>query len=281
MNQKKDLNKEDLPFYVASTIFNQLRKGYKKVTEGDQDRIYVITGREGLGKSTLTMQLAYTVDQNLSLDNIVFTANQLEKRVTEAKRFTAIIFDESFSGLSSKGAISKENKRLVRLLMMMRQRNLFLFIVLPSFFLLEKYVGIFRSTALFNVLVSRKNFKLRYYKVYNYKQKRELYIKGKNLMDYSKPKIPKSYRFYKKLPPTIDEKAYRLKKLVTFRDDGKEESEESKIIKQRNFLFYVLKENYDLSYIEIAKLLEEGDIGLNESVIGRIVRDVSKKRQKT
>ncbi len=281
MNQKKDLNKEDLPFYVATPIFNQLRKGYKKVTEGDQDRIYVVTGREGLGKSTLAMQLAYSVDPNLSLDNIVFTANQLEKRIKEAKRFIAIIFDESFSGLSSKGAISKENKRLVRLLMMCRQRNLFIFIVLPSFFLLEKYVGIFRSTALFNVLASRKNFKLRYYKVYNYRQKRLLYIKGKNLMDYSKPKIPKSYRFYRKLPPTIDEKAYRLKKLITFRDDGKEESEESKIIKQRNFLFYVLNENYDLSYTGIAKLLEEGDMGLNESVIGRIVRDVSKKRQKT
>ena len=48
MNQKKDLNKEDLPFYVATPILNQLRKGYKKVTEGDQDRIYVVTGREGL-----------------------------------------------------------------------------------------------------------------------------------------------------------------------------------------------------------------------------------------
>ena len=281
MNQKKVLNKEDLPFYVAPPIFDQLRKGYKKVTVGDQDRIYVITGREGLGKSTLTMQLAYVVDQNLSLNNIVFSANQLEKRIKEAKQFTAIIFDEGFSGLSSKGAISKENKRLVRLLMMMRQRNLFLFIVLPSFFLLEKYVGIFRSTALFNVLVSRKNFKLRYYKVYNYQKKKELYIKGKNLMDYSKPKIPKSYRFYKKLPPTINEEEYRQKKLDTFRDDGNEETEESKTIKQRNFLFYVLSQKYKLPYTNIAKLLEKDGIGLNESVIGRIVRDVSKKRQKT
>jgi len=258
-----------------------LRKGYKKVTEGDQDRIYCVTGREGLGKSTLAMQLAYVVDQNFTLDNIVFTANQFEERIKKAKRFEAIIFDEAFSGLSSKGAISKENKRLVRLLMMCRQRNLFIFIVLPSFFLLEKYVGIFRSTALFNVLASRKNFKLRFYKVYNYQKKRELYIKGKNLMDYSRPKIPKSYRFYKKLPPNIDEKIYRRKKLETFKDEHKEETEESKIIKQRNFLFYVLKENYKLSYTGIAKLLENDGVGLNESVIGRIVRDVSKKRQKT
>jgi len=69
--------------------------------------------------------------------------------------------------------------------------------------------------------------------------------------------------------------------LETFRDEGKEESEESKIIKQRNYLFYVLNQKHKLSYVEIAKLLENGGFGLNESVIGRIVRDVSKKRQKT
>ncbi len=227
------------------------------------------------------MQLAYVVHPTMTLGNIVFTANQFEERIKKAKRNEAIIFDESFNGLSSKGAISKENKRLVRILMMCRQRNLFIFIVLPSFFLLEKYIGLFRSTALFNVIASRKNFKLRYYKVYNYRKKRELFIRGKNLMDYSRPKIPKSYRFFKKLPPNIDRKAYDKKKLETFRDEGKEESEESKTIKQRNFLFYILKEKYKLSYAGIAKLLEVDDIGLNESVIGRIVRDVSKKRQKT
>ncbi len=279
MNQKKDLNKEDLPFYVATPIFYQLRKGYKKVTEGDQDRIYVVTGREGLGKSTLTMQLAYVVDPNLSLNNIVFTANQLEKRIKEAKQFTAIIFDEGFSGLSSKGAISKENKRLVRLLMMCRQRNLFIFIVLPSFFLLEKYVGIFRSTALFNVLVSRKNFKLRFYKVYNYQKKKELYIKGKNLMDYSKPKIPKSYRFYKKLPPNIDEKAYRLKKLETFRDEHIEESEESKHLRQRTILSKYLREKYDFSYVEQSKLLKTNGCGVDDTVLSHSARHASKKRK--
>ncbi len=277
MNQKKDLNREDLPFYVAPPIFYQLRKGHKKVTISDQDRIYVITGREGLGKSTLAMQLAYCVDQNLSLDNIVFTAAQLEKRIIQAKPFTAIIFDESFNGLSSKGAISKENKRLVRLLMMCRQRNLFLFIVLPSFFLLEKYVGIFRSTALFNVLVSRKNFKLRYYKVYNYRQKRELYIKGKNLMDYSRPKIPKSYRFYKKLPPTIDDTSYRAKKLKTFMEEGKEETEESKHLKQRSVFSAYLKVKYDFSYVAQSKLLESCDCGVVESNLSRNAKYVAEK----
>jgi len=281
MKQKKDLNKDDLPFYVASDIFRQLRKGHKKVTEGDQDRIYCVTGREGLGKSTLAMQLAYVVHPTMTLNNIVFTANQFEERIKKAKRFEAIIFDEAFSGLSSKGAISKENKRLVRLLMMCRQRNLFIFIVLPSFFLLEKYVGIFRSTALFNVLASRKNFKLRYYKVYNYQKKRELYIKGKNLMDYSRPKIPKSYRFYKKLPPNIDEKAYRLKKLETFRDEHKEETEESKHLKQRSVFSKFLKEKYDFNYVEQAKLLESCGCGVADTVLSRSARHTPLKIQNT
>ncbi len=56
MNQKKDLNREDLPYYIAPPIFEQLRKGYKKVTTADQDRIYVVTGREGLGKSIETFK---------------------------------------------------------------------------------------------------------------------------------------------------------------------------------------------------------------------------------
>ena len=277
MKPKKDLNKDDFPFYVASDILKQLNKGYKKVTEGDQDRIYVVTGREGLGKSTLAMQLAYSVDQDLTLSNIVFTADQLERRIKESKQFTSIIFDEAFSGLSSKGAISKENRRLVRLLMMCRQRNLFIFIVLPSFFLLEKYVGIFRSTALFNVLVSRKNFKLRYYKVYNYQKKKELYIKGKNLMDYSRPKIPKSHRFYRKLPPTIDETAYRAKKLDTFNETGEEVSEESKHLRQRGVLSAYLKVKYDFSYVEQVKLLDFCGCGVVESNLSRNAKDVAEK----
>ena len=128
MEQKQSLNNKDLPFYVATPIRNQLLKGFEKVTKGDQDRIYVITGREGLGKSTLAMQLAYIVDPNFTLNNIVFTSDQLENKIRTAKQFEAIIFDESFNGLSSKGAISKENKKLVTLLMMCRQRNLFIFI---------------------------------------------------------------------------------------------------------------------------------------------------------
>ncbi|KKN27598.1 hypothetical protein LCGC14_0862850 [marine sediment metagenome] len=275
------MNKEDLPFYVASDILRQQNKAYKKVTAGDQDRLYVITGREGVGKSTFCMQLAYVVDPNLCLNNIVFTPKQFEDRIRNAKKFEAIIYDEGFSGLSSKGSISKQNKQLVRLLMECRQRNLFIFIVLPSFFLLEKYIAIFRSTALFNVLASKRNFKLRYYKVYNYQQKKLLYIKGKTMMDYSKPKISKSYRFYKKLPPGISDEGYRHKKLMSFRNNDGETTEESKHLKQRAVLSKLLKEKFDFNYVEQMKILESCGCGVADTVLSRSARYTPLKIQNT
>ncbi len=276
--QKTNLNDENL-YYVASEVKAQLLKGKKKVLEADQDRIYVVTGREGLGKSTLTMQLAATIDPNFNLDNIVFTPEQFAEKIKKAKRGTAIIYDEGFSGLSSKSSISRENKKLVQLLMECRQLNLFIFIVLPSFFLLEKYVALFRSTALFNVLSSKKNFKLRFYKIYNYDTKKKLYILGKNLMDYSRPKIVKSYRFYGKLPPSINEKEYRAKKLKAFRGRETEEGEESRAIKQRNHLFYLLHKEYGLKYTQISNYLEKCGVQLDSTNVGRYIRHVSKKMQ--
>ena len=281
INPNQILNKDDIPYYIAPVVLTQLNKGKIKVIEGNQDRLYVVTGREGSGKSTLAMQLAFILDPKFTLKNIVFTSSQFEQRIKTLPKYSVLIFDESFNGLSSKGAISKENKRLVQLLMMCRQRNLFIFIVLPSFFLLENYVAIFRSTALFNVMISKKNFKRRHYKIYNYQKKKVLYLLGRKLMDYSKPRIAKSHRFYAKLPPTIDNKAYDKKKAVSFEEKDVKKDEESNIIKQRASFAIKLHKKYGESYEELANGLKEDDCPLTSSVIGRFVRDGVKKRQTT
>ena len=102
---------------------------------------------------------------------------------------------------------------------------------------------------------------------------------GKNLMDYSRPKISKSYRFYGKLPPSIDEKKYRARKLKAFRGREAEEGEESKITRPRNYLFYILHKKCGLKYTEISKYLKEGGMQLDSTVIGSHIRDVPKKMQ--
>ena len=163
------------PFYIDKQIKKQLLKGQEAIRIAGQDRIYLITGKEGSGKSLLAMQLAYFVDNNLSLDDVTMTADDFFDKIrTTTKK--VVIWDEIFAGLSSKGALTKENKRLVKILIECRQRGLTIFLCIHSIFLLEKYVAIFRSHALFNVQISRRSYKNRFYKVYNYMNKKILFM---------------------------------------------------------------------------------------------------------
>ena len=279
MNQAKHLIKGEtttgkLGYYVSPPVYNQLMNGKDKVVKGNLDRIYVIDGREGEGgKSTLAMQLAYAQDPTLSLDNIVFKSRDFQTKIRELDKYKALIFDESFRGLSSKSALSKQNKKLISLLQECRQRNLFVYIVLPSIFQLEVYVSVFRSQALFHAYCSKKDSNRRYFKVYNYQGKKELYRRGKKLLSYRYPKVRKTHRFYAKLPPTIDRKAYDDKKMAAFMEDDDDRPEESKHIQQRNFLLWFLNKNSDISYKEASELLKKEGLFLDSSVIGKIIRD--------
>lgn len=268
--------------YIHPNLKKSLDKGKHLVKTADMDRVYVVDGREGYGKSTFAMQLGYYLDPNLSLDNIVFSSKQFKERIRNAKKFSVIIWDECFKGLSSKGSLSRENKEIVSLLQECRQRNLFIFLVLPSIFLLEKYPAIFRSEALYHISAVKRNKKLRFVKVFNYSNKKLLYLLGKSMMDYSKPRIVRAkYRFYGKIPPTIDKSKYDAKKLEAFRSSDKQGEREIRPQQQRDWLYYTLNKEYGLSYREIEEIMRQGRVKHDQSNIGRIIRSISDKRQKT
>lgn len=258
--------------YIAKDIIRQLDKSKQHVIKGDQDRVYVIDGREGSGKSTLALQLAAHIDKEFSAEQVVFNADMFEKVIREIPRHRSIVFDEAFNGLSSKGALSKTNKTLVRLMMECRQRNLFLFIVLPSIFLLEKYVAIFRSQALFHVFAARGYINRRQYKVYNYTNKKMLYIHGKATMSYFKPKVSISHRFYGRLPPNVNKEDYLKYKLDSFKDIDKHEEGENPYIIQRDFWMRYSHKNCNLSLNDMVQEMSSTPYGLKKSQIHNIVR---------
>ncbi len=260
-------------YYISKEIKQQLDNSKKIVKEADQDRIFIITGREGSGKSWLAMQLAAYLDPSFCLDDICFDSESFGKRIREVDKFKAVVFDESFTGLSSKGSLSKENKKLIRILIECRQRNLYLFIVLPSIFILDRYITLFRSHSLFHVAISKRDFKNRYYKVYNYQNKHKLYILGQKYLSYSKPKIWKKHRFYEKLPEGISKKEYQKKKSESFKEKEKEEDPSlTRAFTQRDTIIRLLKNTTKITLIEISKALEEAGQPLTSSVIAKIVR---------
>jgi hypothetical protein len=281
MNPQKTGNKtptEEVGYYIAPDTYRQIQKSREDVLKSDLDRVFVVDGREGFaGKSTFTFQIAHAYDPTFCLDRIVFNSKDFSNVLRNAKKGQAIVFDEAFRGLSSKGSLSKENKKIVQLLMEVRQRNLFIFIVLPSFFMLEKYVGIFRSHCLFHCFSSKKTTKRRYYKVYNYANKKLLYIFGKQLMNYHKPKISKAYRFYAKFPPTINRDDYIAKKLAAFKDfDTEEEKEDHKWKKERDFGWYLLNKKFKMTQQEISDIYKKVGFKYDRSNIAKIIKDVAK-----
>lgn len=271
-----DMESEET-YYVSKDVSRQLLKAKEICKIADQDRIYIVTGMEGSGKSTLAFQLAYHLDKDFTLDDIVFNAQDFEDRIRNKKRYGCICFDECFNGLSRRSALSGENKKLLRLLQECRQRNLIVFLVLPSVFLLESYVVFHRANSLFHTSLYKKDYRKRYFKVFNKKNLKLLFQLGRQTMSYSKPKIFHKHRFYGKMPSSINEKAYRQKKLDSFRDvEKKKTSEELKYKLQRDILITKVHEQCKIKYVDIAKWFEAYDVELNSRYIAQIPRKLEK-----
>ena len=278
MKMKSLWSKEDpFPgFYIQPETERDLTRAKEQVMFKDWDRVYIIDGDEGSGKSLLGLQLAYFLDSKLNLDRITFSGKEFSKAIREAEKNQCIVFDEAFNGLDSSGAVTKMNKLIVKSLMECRQKNLFIIIILPTIFLLNKYVAIFRSKGLFHVFAT-KNGVRGYYKNYNKTMKKFLYIKGKKFYSYGYPIPKKTYRFYGKYP--LDEEEYRKKKLKSL----EEQADDAKLDKYAirfALMCKLLKEKFKMKYKEQIEYLKEYHWDLERTRLSHIMAKIpTKSRQ--
>lgn len=272
MKTKKALNNKVFSeYYIAPHIKNILDKAKRQVTTGDWDRVYIIDGEEGSGKSLLGLQLGYYLDPTLNLDRITFNGKDFSNAIDKAEKHQCIIFDEAFNGLASSGAMSKMNRLIVSKLMECRQRNLFIIIILPTIFLLQKYVSIFRSKGLFHVYSTKKGQR-GYYRTYNKKNKKYLYLSGMKFYSYKYPYIKKKYRFYGKYP--IDEMTYRAKKDQAMKDE-KDSNNQDKYYFKFLLLAKRLKETHKDPFSTIATYLKDNKHPIDSTNISRGVAKLS------
>jgi len=196
----------------------------KTVIQKDWDMIFAADGYEGSGKSTLVAQCAFYCDPTLDLDRITFTPFEFKKAIMSAKKYQAVIYDEAYTGLSSRATMSMINRTLISMLAEIRQKNLFVFVVMPTFFDLDKYVALWRSRVLLHVYTAN-SFERGYFSFYNIDLKKDLYINGKKYYSYRKPKPNFIGRFTKHFPG--DEKEYKKKKASSLleREKKREEAE--------------------------------------------------------
>lgn len=182
----------------------------KKVIRKDWDMLFCVDGPEGSGKSVLGMQCAFYVDPSFVINRVCFTPKEFENCILHnAQPYEAVVYDEAFSGLDSGGAMSRINRALKKTMAEIRQKNLFIFIVMPTYFDLMKYVALWRSRALISVYVG-SNFERGFFNFYGKEKKQKLYLLGKKMYDYHvvQPNFKGRFtNFY-----VVDEKDYRDKK---------------------------------------------------------------------
>ena len=244
-------------------VWDKIRNG--KLKDIDEDRVYIVDGKERTGKSVFAMQQAAYLNENFSVNDIVFTPDEFVKKIKEANKGQVIVYDEAFFGLSSRSAIGRVNKEIVKCLMEVGQKNLIIFLVMPSFFELDKYAAIHRGQVLFHVHRNKegKRGKVR---VYNKNLLQKLYTIGKKNHSYDFPKSMYSLSFFNQYP--ISEEDYREKKSNSLWREKKTPAQETNE-KMKNFLRWIMNH-----YISMEKI---GEIDrVSPQAIHKSVQKVSK-----
>lgn len=260
--------------YMDNNLHRKLLKARKQLLK-DDDFIMVIDGRERSGKSVFAQQMARVMDETFTHERMCVSVDEFKEWIDKAEKYQAIVFDEAFRGFNSRQAMNNVNKVLIEKMMEIGQKNLIIIIVLPTVFMLEKYMSIHRARGLFHVY--RKGNRRGFWVYFNYKKKQRLILKGQKNMNYGGKGMPRSRvkgRFLEQY--VIDEDQYRAKKLEAFVQPTKVE-QESKYKVQRDILLKLLKENVDLKWEKYTEYLNENGVKISRKAITNAISSVKDK----
>jgi hypothetical protein len=260
------------------------------IMEKDSDNVFCIDGGEGSGKSKFSDTLCgfvaskvleiYKVDMNYDVDCVHLSPHDFRNAIIKAKKNSIVVYDEAHKGMGSRRSLSEINGILNDLMMEMRQKNLFVVLILPTFFMLDKYPAIFRTIGLFHVYrkknpVSKKNER-GYWVYFNRKYKLELYIKGKQYFNYNCVQWTNFRgRFLNQW--IMDEKLYRKKKAESFKQSGKRETKSEVYLNQRNLAIYALSKQLDMGFVTVARVLRDNGLKFSERTIQKILDEAKSK----
>ncbi len=241
----------DTFYHVNNLLMKYWEKhSLKRMKKQNSDCVIITDGRERIGKSTWVFQQMGVIEPSLFktpekfLSRVCIDAEEFNQVARRTKN-GVVVFDEAFRGFSSRSALSKTNKLLIQTLMEMGQNNNIIFIVLPSFYLLDIYPAMIRSNALFHIKLAKKN-RLRIFSGFSSGDKNEMYRNGVKKGWNYKP-TPFRGNFPKQFPGGEEfEKAYNKKKVDAFirlSDSIKEEAKIDKAMVQRNQILFGMHED--------------------------------------
>lgn len=246
-----------VPYSLDGYLRNFVEK-IRKLKEKDWDIVICVDGKERSGKSKFSQILGYAIDQTLDLKHITLTPKEFYQEVVTAEKGQVVIMDEGLTAFFSRASMTSTNISLVRMLAECGQKNLVVIVVLPTFFVLDSYLALHRTSCLFHIYTDRAQTR-GFFRFYDKRRKKKLYIYGKQTHEYVKAR-PNFYgRFVNYQFPW--EEAYRKKKhdsLVAAFDKGKQVRLEKQIDLEKDAII-IFEKNKDnkLSNTDLCSQLRE------------------------
>lgn len=237
------------------------------------DMAFIISGIEGGGKSTLAFQCArYVSGARFTLDHVCFNVEDFMEKITRENFLLpgdSLILDEGFV-INARASMTKLTRMFLSIMSECRQKQLFLFIIIPNFFDMDKNIALWRSRGLFYIY--HDAMERGYFKFFSYEKKKKLYVLGKKFFNYQATKPNFIGRFTKYLP--VDEEEYKRRKLKAFELRQKVTPQEDRFMHQRNLLFRKLKET-GMSYQKISEYLTSNGEKLTHQAISQAVQQIA------
>ncbi|RPJ79779.1 MAG: hypothetical protein EHM20_00305 [Alphaproteobacteria bacterium] len=247
---------QDKTLYLDGFLKKKLDFAMKQ-QRNDNDVVGLVCGAEGSGKSTLAgnMMRYITKDKFDPIKDMV--GSDYEDGINKLKNRDQggwLMFDEGNVFFLSTEIMKKESRDLHKIFSIFRQKNLFVLIVLPSFFRLNTYFSLDRSRFLCYTYV--KGGKRSYFKYYGDKRKVKLWKEGKPNHDMKAVKPLFRGRFEPCLllenPEYLKFKKETLEKSLEVADVKKVPSP---VMVERAYRLKIIEQNPDLNSVKLGKIL--------------------------
>ena len=148
----------------------------------------IIDGKERAGKSVLGMIIGWYISKGkLTINNFARGLTDAAKKISNLPDRSVLIMDEGSLVFSSKDSNTSMQRKLIKLMDVVGQKNMIFIICLPCFFDLNRTIAVRRSLFLCHVYPNEK-YDRGQYAFWGEKDKKFLYIYGKKNYDsYSMP----------------------------------------------------------------------------------------------
>lgn len=167
----------------------------KYILKRGWDCMSITDGKERSGKSTIDFVMLAYLFPDFSLKNVAKNGEDALEKIKNLPNGSPIMVDEGSLIFSSKDAMMKEQRNILKVMDVVGQKNMFFGIVLPSFFDLIKHIAVRRSRFLIHVYTDKKLNRGRF-AYFGEKKKGILYEYGKkHFGSYAYPKADFRGRF--------------------------------------------------------------------------------------